>query len=97
MDKETVLKPLERLITLLSNTEYESEALEVKKEIESILLFSIQSRKIYCFCYCIHAIATCGIMRNSSISTYKKATHNEQLLQKFYSNPICVLFNNLPS
>lgn len=36
MDKETVLKPLERLITLLSNTEYESEVLEVKKEIESI-------------------------------------------------------------
>lgn len=36
MDKEAVLKPLERLITLLSNTEYESEVLEIKKEIESI-------------------------------------------------------------
>lgn len=36
MDKEVVLKPLERLITLLANTEYESEALQVKKEIESI-------------------------------------------------------------
>lgn len=36
MDKEEVLKPLERLITLLANTEYESEALEIKKEIESI-------------------------------------------------------------
>ncbi|MEQ6353953.1 hypothetical protein ABNX05_04935 [Lysinibacillus sp. M3] len=36
MDKEAVLKPLERLITLLSNTEYETEALETKKEIESI-------------------------------------------------------------
>ncbi|MEK3728630.1 hypothetical protein [Lysinibacillus sp. FSL W8-0953] len=36
MDKEAVLKPLERLIALLSNTEYESEVLEVKKEIEAI-------------------------------------------------------------
>lgn len=36
MDKEVVLKPLERLITLLANTEYESEALKVKKEIETI-------------------------------------------------------------
>lgn len=36
MEKEVVLKPLERLIALLSNTEYESEALEIKKEIESI-------------------------------------------------------------
>lgn len=36
MDKEAVLKPLERLVNLLSNTEYESEVLEIKKEIESI-------------------------------------------------------------
>lgn len=47
MDKETVLKPLERLTTLLSNTEYESEVLEIKKEIESILLFSIPKPAIF--------------------------------------------------
>ena len=36
MDKETVLKPLERLIVLVKGTEYELEVLNIKKEIESI-------------------------------------------------------------
>lgn len=36
MDKEAILKPLERLITLLNNTPYESEVLKVKEEIDEL-------------------------------------------------------------
>lgn len=36
MDKEAVLKPLDRLIELLNNTQFESEALKVKEEINEL-------------------------------------------------------------
>lgn len=35
MDKENVLKPLERLTALVKGTEYEEEVLKIKKEIEA--------------------------------------------------------------